>query len=214
MFINCLICSTTDKHTDFLYNWEMTKWLGYKSYIWKFELLDIFVSETTTIAQASQFDNEREVFLYLGLVRSWNRLCAISDTWSWGEVTTCALYDREKMRTASPKSNGSHSRGQHTPSSSRFVHVLLQALLVSVAVNWSPWNNTTSTSVLWLPSDGRHSWCTGQSLCHQNSTFKTLHNNQSPNHSTSKHLKFAERTGHQLIYECNTMGNWNQNAWE
>jgi hypothetical protein len=33
-----------------------------------------------------------------------------------------------------------------------------------------------------------------------------LHNNQSPNHSTSKYLKFAERTGHQFIYECNRMG--------
>jgi hypothetical protein len=39
-----------------------------------------------------------------------------------------------------------------------------------------------------------------------------LHNNQSPNHSTSKHLKFAERPGHQLIYECNRMGNSNQNT--
>jgi hypothetical protein len=146
---------------------------------------------TTTFAQACHFDNEREVTLYLRFMRFWNRLCAISDTWSWGEVTTCALYDMEKMRTASPKSNGSHSWGQHTSSWPRCVHVLLQASLLSFAVNWSPWNNTTSNSVPCLPPEGGHSRCTGQSLCHQNSTFKTLHNNQSPNHSTSKHLKFA-----------------------
>jgi hypothetical protein len=65
-----------------------------------------------------------------------------------------------------------------------------------------------------LPPEGGHSWCTGQSLCQQNSTFKTLHNNQSPNHSTGKYLKCAERTGHQLIYECNRMGNSNPNAWK
>jgi len=157
------------------------------------------VTETTAIAQASQFDNEREVFLYLGLMRVWNTLCAICDTLAWGEVTTCALYDMEKMRTGSLKSIGSQSRGQHTSLWSRFVHVLLQASLISVLVNWSPWNKTTCNSVLWLPSEGRCSSCTGQSLCHQNSTFKTLHNNLSPNHGTSKHLKFAERTGHQLI---------------
>jgi len=143
-----------------------------------------------------------------------NRLSAISDTWSWGEVTTCALYHREKMRTASPKSNGSHSWGQHTSSWPCCVHVLLQAPLLSFAVNWSPWKNTTSNSVLCLPSGGGHSWCTGQSLCHQNSTFKTLHSNQSPNHSTSEYQKFAKRTGHQLIYEHNKMGNSNQNAWK
>jgi hypothetical protein len=137
---------------------------------------------TTTFAQACHFDNEREVTLYLRFMRFWNRLCAISDTWSWGEVTTCALYDTEKMRTASPKSNGSHSWGQHTSSWPRCVHVLLQASLLSFAVNWSPWNNTTSNSVPCLPPEGGHSRCTGQSLCHQNSTFKTLHNNQSPNH--------------------------------
>jgi hypothetical protein len=148
---------------------------------------------TTTFAQACHFDNEREVTLYLRFMRFWNRLCAISDTWSWGEVTTCALYDTEKMRTASPKSNGSHSWGQHTSSWPRCVHLLLQASLLSFAVNWSPWNNTTSNSVPCLPPEGGHSRCTGQSLCHQNSIFKTLHNNQSPNHSTSKHLKFAER---------------------
>jgi len=152
-------------------------------------LLDIFVSETTTLAKAWHFDNEREVFLYLGLMRVWNRLCAISDTWSWGEVTTCALYDTEKIRTASPKSNDSHSPGQHTSSWPRCVHVLLQASLVSFAVNWSPWNNTTSNSVLRVPSEGGHSWCTGQSLCHQNSTFKTLCNNRNPNHSISNHSK-------------------------
>jgi hypothetical protein len=174
----------------------------------------MFDSETTTFAHACHFDNEREVFLYLGLMRVWNRLCAISDTWSWGEVTTCALYDTEKMRTASPKSYGSHSWGQHTSSWPRCVHVLLQASLVSFAVNWSPWNNTTSNSVLCLPSEGGHSWCTGQSLCHQNSMFKTVHNHQTPNHSTIKYLKFAERTGHQFNYECNRMGNLNQNAWK
>jgi hypothetical protein len=119
---------------------------------------------TTTSAQACHFDNEREVPLYLRSMRFWNRLCAISDTWSSGEVTTCALYDTEKMRTASPKSYGSHSRGQHTSSWPRCVHVLLQASLVSFAVDWSPWNNTTSNSVHGLPSKGGHSWCTGQSL--------------------------------------------------
>jgi hypothetical protein len=38
-----------------------------------------------------------------------------------------------------------------------------------------------------LPSESGHSWCTGQSLCHQNSTLKTLHSNQRPNHSTSEY---------------------------
>jgi hypothetical protein len=169
---------------------------------------------TTTSAKACHFDNEREVFLYLELMRVWNRLSAISDTWPWGEVSTCALYDTEKMHTASPKSYGSHSWAQHTSSWPRCVHVLLQASVVSFAVNWSPWNNTTFNSVLCLPPEGGHSWCTGQSLCHQNSTFKTLQYNRNPNHSTNKHLKFAERTGHQLIYECNRMHNWNQNSWK
>ncbi len=155
------------------------------------------MSETNTFAQACHFHNEREV--YLGFMRFWNRLCAISDTWSWGEVTTCALYKMEKMRTASPKSNGSHFWGQHTSLWPHCVHLLLQASLVSFAVNWSPWNNTTSNSVLCLPREGGHSWCIGQSLCHQNSTVKTLCNNRNPNH-TSKHLKLL-RTGHQLVYE-------------
>ncbi len=112
---------------------------------------------------------------HLGLKRVWNRLSAISDTWLWGEVTTCASYDTEKMRTDSPKSSGSHFWGQHTSSCPRCVHVLLQASLVSFAVDWSPWNNTTSNSALRLHSGGGHSWCTGQSLCQQNSTFKTFH---------------------------------------
>ncbi len=145
------------------------------------------MSETTTFAQACHFDNEREV--YLGFKRFWNRLCANSGTWSWGEVTTCALYDTEKKHTAFPKSNGSHFWGQHTSSWPHCVHLLLQASLVSFVVNWSLRNNTTSNWVLWLPPEGGHSWCTGQSLCHQNSTFKTLCNNHNPNHSTSKHLK-------------------------
>ncbi len=131
-----------------------------------------------------------------------------------GGYYMCIVWYRENAYTAFPKSNGSHSRGQHTSSWPRCVHVLLQASLVSFAVNWSPWNNTTSNSVLCLPSGGGHSWCTRQSLCHQNSTFKTLHSNQSPNHSTSEYQKFAERTGHQFNYEHNRMGNSNQNAWK
>jgi len=72
--------------------------------------------------------------------------------------------DTEKMHTASPKSNSSHFWGQHTSSWPHCVHLLLQASLVSFAVNWSQWNNTTSNSVLCLPPEGGHSWCTGQSL--------------------------------------------------
>jgi hypothetical protein len=188
----------------------MTKWCSEN-----LSLLEIFVSETTSFSEACHFDNEREPTLYLEFMRVWNRLCAICDTWSWGEVTTCALYDTEKMRTASsPKSNGSHSWGQHTSSWPRCVHVLLQASLASFPVNWSPWNNTTFNSVLCLPLEGGHSWYTGQSLCHQNSTFKTSHNNRNPNHSTSTHLKLAETTGHQLTHECNRIGNSNQNSWK
>jgi hypothetical protein len=144
----------------------------------------------------------------------WNHYICPSMPIQQSERGKCTLYDMEKMRTASPKLYGSHSWGQHTSSWPRCVHALHQASLVSFALTWSPWKNITSNSVLWLPSGGGHSWCTGQSLCHQNSTFKTLHNNQSPNHSTSKYLKFAERTGHQLIYECNRMGNSNPNAWK
>jgi len=51
----------TGKPTDFLYNWEMTLWSGYKSYIWRIWLLRIFVSEITSLAQAWYFDNQREV---------------------------------------------------------------------------------------------------------------------------------------------------------
>jgi len=148
---------------------------------------------------------------YLGLKRVWNRLSAISDTWPWGEATTCALYDTEKTRTGFPKSSGSHFSGQHTSSCPRCVHVLLQASLVSFAVDWSPWNNTTSNSDLRLPSGGGHSWCTGQSLCHQNSTFKILHSNLCPNNSTYENQKIPVRTGHQFNYENNRTGNLNQN---
>ncbi len=156
----------------------------------------------------------KESDLYLGLMRVWNKLSAISDKWSWGEVTICALYDMDKTRTASPKSNGSHCWGQHTWSCPRCVHVLLQASLLSFAVNCSPWNNTTSNSILWVPPGGGHSWCTGQSLCHQNSTFKVLYSNQSTNHNTSEYQKLTERTGHQFNYEGNRTGNSNQNAWK
>jgi hypothetical protein len=144
------------------------------------------------ICPSMPFQQSNRGCLYVGIMRVLTRFSAIYDTWPWGELTTCALYDTEKMRTASPKSNSSHSQGQHTSSWPHCVHVLLQASLVSFAVNWSPWNNTTSNSVLCLPSGGGHSWCTRQSLWHQNSTFKTLHRNQSPNHSTSEYQKFAE----------------------
>jgi hypothetical protein len=153
--------------------------------------------------------------LYLGLMRVWYTLFTICDTWPWGELSsTCALYETEKMRTASPKSLGSHSSGQHTSSWPRCVHVPLQVSPLSFAVNWSPWNKTTCISVLPLSSRGGHSWCTGQWLCHQNSTFKILHSNQSADHSTSKYWRLAERRWHQLIYELNRMGYSNQNAWK
>jgi len=142
------------------------------------------VSESTTFAQACDFHNQTEVTLYLGFMRS--GIGYVQSLICDHEGRLLHVHcDTEKMHTASPKSNSSHFWGQHTSSWPHCVHLLLQASLVSFAVNWSQWNNTTSNSVLCLPPEGGHSWCTGQSLCHQNSTFKTLCNNQNPNHSTS-----------------------------
>jgi hypothetical protein len=117
-------------------------------------------------------------YWYLGFMRVWNILSPISDTWSWGEVTTCALYDTEKMRTASPKSYGSHCLGQHTSSQPRCDHVRYQASQLSFAVNCSPWKNTTSNLVVRLSPEGGHSWWTGQSLYNQNHMLKIAHSNQ------------------------------------
>jgi hypothetical protein len=158
------------------------------------------------------FHNEREVTSYLGFMRVWNRLCAISDTWSWGEVATCVLYDTEKMCTPPSKSNGNHSWGQHTSSWSRCVHVVLQASLVSFAVNWSPWKNTTSNSVLCSPPEGGQSWCTGQSLCHKNATFKSLCSTKSkPQH---KYMKFLKGQATNWTTNKIRMGNSNEDNWK
>jgi hypothetical protein len=158
--------------------------------------------------------------LYLGLMRVRYTLFATCDTWPRGELSsTCALYETEKMHTTSPKSIGSHSSSQHTSSWPRCVPVPLQAWPLqasplSFTVNWSPRNKTTSISTLRLSSRGGHSWCTGQWLCHQISTFKILHSNQSPDHSTRKYWRLANRRCHQLVYGCNRMGYLNQNSWK
>jgi len=131
----------------------------------------IYICEWHICSSVAFWQTKRESHL---LMRVSNRLWAISDTSSWEEVTTCALYETDKIRTSSPKSKGSHSLAQHTSSQPRCVHVLLHASVLPSPANWNPWKKMTSILVHLLSSGGGHSWCSGKSLYTPNCNYYTF----------------------------------------